>query len=198
MVLLSLLADAPVRAWVLAHQTAAWISVDKTISRFGAWPWLMAGSVLCLGVCAVRKNRAAMQLIVIAMVCSSLAGLIADTTRALTGRTRPNSGLADGWFGVRSEGRWLVGDARYHAFPSGHSTAAMGLVAPFLIARRRAGWALLLLPSVISAARIGLGAHHFSDVLAGTALGYTVAALAMEKLRPISISMRFFREPSKA
>jgi undecaprenyl-diphosphatase len=114
------------------------------------------------------------------MISASVAGLLADTTRGLSGRTRPNSGLEAGWFGPRHESRWVLGDARYHSFPSGHTATATGLVTSILIARRRLGFILLPLPLTVAAARICVGAHYFSDTVAGAALG-AATALALAR-----------------
>ncbi len=175
LVALSFGADAPVQAWIAAHQDATWIAVARAISRYGAWQWLMLGCAICAAILLLRKKRAALWFLAFAMISSSVAGLLADTTRGLTGRTRPNAELDAGWFGARHDGRWLLGDARYHAFPSGHTAAATALIAPLLLARRRAGWLLLPLPVAIAASRVYIGAHHFSDVVAGAALGIGVA-----------------------
>jgi len=76
---------------------------------------------------------------------------------------------------MRDGSQWLVGIHRYNAFPSGHTSSAIGLSATLLFARRVPGAALLCCAFVIAGSRIYLRAHHFSDVIAGMVLGAAVA-----------------------
>ncbi|MFW6384361.1 MAG: phosphatase PAP2 family protein [Halodesulfurarchaeum sp.] len=77
-----------------------------------------------------------------------------------------------------------------YGFPSGHATAAAGLVTALLgTLSRRERWQVALamaFVAVVAATRVLLGVHYLGDVLAGILLGVSAAALglAFEKRRP--------------
>jgi membrane-associated phospholipid phosphatase len=177
LIALSFCLDAPVRAFVVSHQIPALHEAARFISKYGAWQWLMTGCALFFGLAAWRGNADLKRLLVTMMIVSSIAGLLADATRNVTGRARPNSGIAPGWYGPRHDGHWLIGDPRYNAFPSGHTAAATGLVAPLLLLRRRPGWLLLPVPVAIAGSRLYLGAHNFSDIVTSALLAFAVAGI---------------------
>jgi undecaprenyl-diphosphatase len=69
--------------------------------------------------------------------------------------------------------------ARSHdpSFPSDHATAAFAIAVALLLRHRKAGWLAVAMATVLSVARVAVGTHYPSDVLAGAAIG-TLAALA--------------------
>ena len=181
LIALSFLLDAPVHNLLFAYRPDWLVAVAKCISKFGGWIGLMMGCGLFLLVAIRRRDEKWRRLLITMMITASLAGLAADGIRAATGRARPNSGVAPGWYGIRNGSRWLIIDSRYNSFPSGHTAAAMGLAAPLLLLRRRSGWLLLTLAVVIAASRLILDAHHFSDVIAGALLAFAVSAWWLKK-----------------
>lgn len=169
------LLDGPIDRWAAAHRNFACESAAKMCSRYLAWHWLMLGGVLGLLVAWSTSRREWARLLCAMMIAASLAGLAADFLRGATGRTRPYTGATQGWYGARSEGKWLITKHAYNSFPSGHASAMAGFAVPLLLWRRRLA---LLVPPVIAAvaaARVYLGAHHLSDVIAGALLGSVIA-----------------------
>jgi undecaprenyl-diphosphatase len=71
------------------------------------------------------------------------------------------------------------GDA---SFPSDHAVGGFALAVPFVLARRRIGWLLLGLATVLAISRVAVGTHYPSDVLGGALLG-TVSAVAVWRAR---------------
>jgi undecaprenyl-diphosphatase len=64
------------------------------------------------------------------------------------------------------------------SFPSGHATFFMALAAYFLLARQKKMGTFLLISAVlISASRVGIGIHYWSDILAGWGIGLVVALI---------------------
>lgn len=169
------LLDRSVDLWVASHHSAAWETGARICSRFFAWHWLMLGAGAGLLFAPRARRRDWMRLLCVMMVAASLAGLSADVLRGITGRTRPSARVTQGWYGVRSDGRWLVFNHAYNSFPSGHTSAAMGFAFPLFLWRRRLGLVALPFLAVVAGARVYVGAHHVSDVLAGAALGTLIA-----------------------
>ncbi len=150
----------------------------KAVSRYGAWHWLMGAAAAGLAVTWWRGRYDWMRLLVAMMIASSIAGLSADCLRGLTGRTRPNASAPQGWYGVRHDGKWLIGQHAYNSFPSGHTSAAMAFATVLWLVHRKRGALLLLVAAAIAVSRLYLRDHHLSDVVAGTFLGAGTAIVA--------------------
>ena len=176
LIALSFFLDGPVHAFLAVHRFAGLIKLSRAASKYGDWSFLMLACLACLLIANACQNEKWKRLLITMMIVASLAGLTADVIRSATGRARPNSGVAAGWYGVRHGSKWLIVDTRYNSFPSGHTAAAMGLVAPLILLRRRVGWLLLPVAVAVSVSRLVLEAHHFSDVFASTLLAFGVAA----------------------
>jgi len=63
------------------------------------------------------------------------------------------------------------------AFPSGHTAAAVALVAPILYANRTLFWIAAVMAAFVALGRIAVGVHYPTDILGGIAAG--IAAYAM-------------------
>jgi membrane-associated phospholipid phosphatase len=169
--------DVWVDSCVASHQVAAWHQVASACSRYFAWHWLMGMALVVLVIAWRIGRRDIMRVICAMMVASSIAGLSADFLRGMTGRTRPYFTEApQGFYGVHDGSRWLITKHAYNSFPSGHTAAITGFAVPLLLWRRRLVVVVVPLIAVVAAARIYLGAHHLSDVIASMILGSIVAA----------------------
>jgi undecaprenyl-diphosphatase len=69
------------------------------------------------------------------------------------------------------------------SFPSDHATAAFAIAVALLLRARGWGVVALVAATVLAAARVGLGIHYPTDVLAGAVLG-AVLALLLHSPRP--------------
>lgn len=185
----SFLLDDPVIAFVKAHGTPATLAAGRIGSRYGELQWLMLPCLIFAAIAFLRRNAAWMRILCAMAIASAVAGLCNDAVRGLTGRTRPNAppAIAQGWYGPR-----YMLDANYNAFPSGHAAAAMGLIVPLVIMRRRIGCALMPVPIAIAAARICIGAHHLSDVMAGALVGIAAAICVDRKITPRLMRWKIF------
>ncbi len=175
LLLVSFFFDGGVDRWVATHRASSWELAAKSCSRFFAWHWLMLGAVTGLCIAWRRGRRDWMQVLCVMIVAASIAGLSADILRGLIGRTRPSAQAAQGWYGVRSNSEWLIVQHEFNSFPSGHTTAAAGFSLPLFFRRRRFGWLVFPFIAVVASSRIYLGAHHLSDTMAATLLGFLVA-----------------------
>jgi undecaprenyl-diphosphatase len=74
------------------------------------------------------------------------------------------------------------------SFPSDHATAAFAIATAVLLWWRPVGLVLLVLAGLVSVGRVFLGLHYPTDVLAGAALGATVAAVMhLEPMRGLVV-----------
>lgn len=169
--------DAAVREAIVASQGSDWRDSAQhrfvgTVSRYGDWPQLMLVGAVALVIAWKCRSREWTRLVATAMLASTLAGILANASRLTTGRTRPRESprIEQGWYGPWHEGRLLVGDSRYNAYPSGHTATAVGFAAPILFAKPLVGVPLFAAAGTIAWSRMALGAHHLSDVVTSVLL----------------------------
>lgn len=181
--------DEPVRQSVAQTQGKGWKKTDdyqfKTaVRRLGDWPWLMFAGAIGVAIAWKLKNRDWMRIVAAAMVASTLAGLIANTSRLTTGRTRPREGpeISQGFYGPWN-GRLTIGNPSYNSFPSGHTATAFGFAGVIFFARPWLGVGALGLASLIAWSSIMIGAHHFSDVVAAICLSLFISWYALRWTR---------------
>ena len=147
------------------------------VSHWGDWY-----GVLALGVgvwfFAKKTGRPSLQRLVLLMgLCAALSGLSANGIRAVTGRARPFSEAAPGWYGPSRGLRvWTKGARDFQSFPSAHTAVVAGFFAPLALGALRSGRlggvSLAVFGIGLMAwARVWVGAHHLSDVTASALLG---------------------------
>ncbi len=105
-------------------------------------------------------------------------GIIAETIRFFYEPSRPFSSL-----GIQP----LIDRVLSSSFPSGHAAAFFALALAVFYYNRRWGWRFLGLALLIGLARIFVGVHWPSDILAGTIIGLGSAFLIknfLEKYQP--------------
>lgn len=144
------------------------------------------------------QKRELMRVLCVMMIAASLAGLSADVLRGLTGRTRPYADVPQGFYGIRSDSRWLITKHAYNSFPSGHTAAMTGFVFPLLLWRRRLLVIVVPLVAVVAAARVYLGAHHVSDTVAAAILGSFVAILVWSQFESRQLLRRDNRTANRS
>lgn len=143
----------------------------ETVSRWGDWYSHIAIALLVLVVASLRRRRDWQRVAYAMIIACALSGLGARIGKVATGRVRPTvDGIDHNWDALE------FNNARYHAFPSGHTAASAGFFAALAFARRRVAYAgLMIVPLMIGAARIYVGAHYLSDVICGFLLGLLCA-----------------------
>jgi membrane-associated phospholipid phosphatase len=160
----SLSVDQSVLTWVGGHRISAVTSAMRTVT------WLGSGAVLYPAtlVLALHWWRRERDWRAGAMLAASLAGSTAlyNLFKRITERPRPPA-------------QDSLGTYPHWSFPSGHATQCMAFFAMLLVLAGFGGWARLRLWEItaavvvlaVGASRIYLGAHWFTDVLGGYALG---------------------------
>ncbi|MBE2204140.1 MAG: phosphatase PAP2 family protein [Chthoniobacterales bacterium] len=174
--------DAPVREALVAAQGKKWkksagYQFHSAVRKYGDWPPLMGVCVVALAGARLLKSRRGMRILAAAMIASTLAGLVANASRLTTGRTRPRESpkIVQGFYGLRHEGKWLVGQSAYNSFPSGHTATAFGLAAVIFLASPAVGVFALAGAGLVAWSSIAMGAHHPSDVMVSVILSFLVA-----------------------
>lgn len=118
---------------------------------------------------ATAEIRADRQRLVIYSVTSALLALgLAQIIGHLWFRDRPY---------VHHPVHLLLAPSGDPSFPSDHAVGGFGLAIPFVLARRRLGWGLLALATLLATSRVVAGTHYPSDAVAGAVLGSATAAV---------------------
>lgn len=175
-------ADGWARARILATQDKNWKKSEArhlqgNVSRYGDWPPLMILAGAGLFVAWRARNQEWKRILITAMVASTVAGLLANSLRLTTGRTRPRESpkIAQAWVGPYHEGKITIGNSKYNSFPSGHTATAFGFAGALFFARPLLGSFALLVAGAIAFSRMLLGAHHLSDVVVAAIAALWVA-----------------------
>ena len=162
--------DQSVLTWVGEHRGSALTSAMRTVTWLGSAAVLYPAT-LVLALYWWRRDRDWRSG---AMLASALAGatVLYNVFKRILERPRPPAKDA-------------LGTYTHWSFPSGHATQCMAFFAMLLVLACLAGRARLRLwviaaaavVPVVGASRIYLGAHWFTDVLGGYALGGAWVAL---------------------
>jgi undecaprenyl-diphosphatase len=145
--------------------------------------WTAQGLPLLLGGLVVSawfwrgsaQQRGQRQRLVVYALTAALLGLaVAQVMGHVWFRERPY---------VHHPAHLLLAPSGDPSFPSDHAVGAFGLAVPFLLARRRLAWPLLVLASLLALVRVAAGTHYPSDVLGGAVVG-SAAAVAVWSVRP--------------
>ncbi len=164
-------ADAPVREFVKREATPAQTQFADFVTKHTYSPWFFGVCVLGWATGRMLRRQDWQRRWLAIAAATALAGLAVNIPRALTGRARPSNTEAQGWFGLRHNGEWIVARHKFNSFPSGHSTTAAGFAFAALLCFPRVGWLAMLAAITTGWSRIWMNAHHFSDVAVGLVFG---------------------------
>ncbi len=176
------LADLDQPLMLFTHDVSPlWRGVFRFITEFGiATPYLVvtaaaAGIAFVAAKSAtgsVRRRhlfhawRAAYVFLAVAV-----SGLIEDILKPVVGRARPKLFFSEHVSGFT----WFGPNANYWSFPSGHSLTAAALAFALCVLYPRWRWAWISCALLVGMSRVGLDAHHLSDVIGGFYIGVVTA-----------------------
>lgn len=155
------------------------------VGKFGDWPPILLGGLVVVVMLTSLRQFALARLLLIILLAGLSTGLAATLIRATTGRTRPLAAAPQGFYGLRYQGKWIVGKYEFGSFPSGHTSVWAGLAGAAWLRRRQWGWVFMAGTVAVGWSRIALGCHHFSDVMASVFFGSAVGAWLSRRLEPI-------------
>lgn len=130
--------------------------------------------VIVIGLWAigrVRHSRFLQRLAMVTFVATFIAGAVCNVFRVMVGRPRPFTKESP----VAFKGPQL--QAKFHGFPSGHTSTAFGTAVPLLIAAPEVGVPVTIFAAAMGWARVYDKDHYPTDVLVGSVLG-TLAGIA--------------------
>jgi undecaprenyl-diphosphatase len=117
------------------------------------------------------ESRNARHGVIAALLAAGLGLLVAHGITVLWERPRPYDAHP-------ALTHLFIAPSNDPSFPSDHATAAFAIAVSLVLRGRRIGLLALTMAAVLAVARVGVGAHYPSDVVAGAAIG-TLAALAL-------------------
>jgi undecaprenyl-diphosphatase len=123
-----------------------------------------------------RRGIATRRAVVAAGLSAGLALAVAAVVARVVDRPRPFVSHPDAV-------HLFSGHAADPGFPSDHATAAFAIAVALLLRSRAWGAIALAAAVVLAVARVAMGIHYPTDVIAGAALG-AVTALALHTPRP--------------
>ena len=151
-----------------------WSPATAVLALVSAW-WVKGPLLVATGWCADLRNRRVFPLVAFAATLSfAIASGLNAMIKALVGRSRPPHEI-----GLEA----IVGVPGSPSFPSGHAMSAFAVAGAIALLAPRLRWPVLGLAAVIGFSRVYLGVHFWLDVLAGAALGMTIAALVAVAVR---------------
>ncbi|WP_395752618.1 phosphatase PAP2 family protein [Prosthecobacter sp.] len=152
------------------RSVARWLSYWGDLAGFNVFVF---ATLTCFAF--VRRSPFFRRLTLAAVMGTVLTGGLVNVIRVTTGRARPGSGLAPGFYGPTLS-------ARKQSFPSAHTATSFGACVPLAVAFPPAGVPLLVVSGGVAWSRMQNNCHHPSDVLTsicialifGVPLGLTV------------------------
>ena len=152
------------------HRIQSFVGVCELVFAFGISPYLYGGLLVVAGAVAFRATTS--RLVPWALLFVGLSHLtarfVADILKPPFSRLRPFEALgSEGWHDT-----WFA--AVGNSFPSGHAVHFWSLFFPLAVLFPRWRTALVVLPLLLSAARVAVNDHYLSDVLASVALAALV------------------------
>ncbi len=160
--------DTAIEQWVIAHQTKAGTHFMRWVSILGDWEGHVLIALAGMAVAYLRGNKTWVRLGLALVIACAVGGAAARVGKMTLGRARPSAHENHNWNGPKLT-------SKFHSFPSGHVTASVAFFTTLLLARRKIGTPLLIIPAVIGCSRIYLMAHYFSDVIGGVIIGAACA-----------------------
>lgn len=164
------LLDHGTREWVEDHEDAAINDFSLFVSHLGEAPFILGLSTVLYGSGEAFKDDGLRKTGLLSLESFCISGIIVNGIKYMLARARPLS--AEGHISIH----WFSFKNSQHSFPSGHSASAFAVAAViagqsdhFLVEAASYGVA-----SLVALSRVNNDEHWFSDVVAGSIIGYFI------------------------
>lgn len=116
-----------------------------------------------INLISVRKYTYLKNFSIFSIIYMISTGVLTQIIKHLIGRTRPNHINLDDvvYF------NFFTTDSSFHSFPSGHSSTIIAVVLILCLALPSLRFFLFISGSIIAISRMVVGAHYFTDIIAG-------------------------------
>ncbi len=156
--------DGGVQTWIAEHQDDGARKFMRSVGQLGDWPGHITLGLVLLVLAYWRRSKKWMRIFAAMILACALAGVGARVVKIAVGRARPAVETEAAWRGPSL-------NARYNAFPSGHTAASTAFFATLALASWRIGLQLLVVPLLIALSRMYVNAHYLSDVVCAVLIG---------------------------
>lgn len=157
---------------------ARWLSYWGDLAGFNVFVF---ATLTCFAF--VRRSLFFRRLTIAAVMGTVLTGTLVNVIRVSTGRARPGSNVAPGFYGPTLS-------ARKQSFPSAHTATSFGACVPLAVAFPPAGVPLLAVSGGVAWSRMQNNCHHPSDVLTSILLSLAFGV-------PLGLTVRRMRRAAK-
>ncbi|MGE7370546.1 phosphatase PAP2 family protein [Neorhizobium sp. NPDC001467] len=189
--------DAPMGAYA-THTPNLLYPIGEKVTDFARSGWiLVVAGLLFLGAFAYLRrpmpHRRRFQVIytthlaAYVFIAVAVSSLITNILKVVLGRARPTQYEEWGTLGFSP----FRGDFHFESFPSGHSTVAGALMAALALLAPRYRVFFLIAGLWLGMARVIIGVHYPSDVVAGLAFGAWAAFVTAIAFSRYGLLFRF-------
>jgi undecaprenyl-diphosphatase len=159
-----LLYDAKLSQRLLLTPKSGWWKLMRLIAHLGDGQYIFGALLVVYLVARLEHNLFLRQVALIVFFIEVATFLVVTSLKFLIRRQRPNP-----------PGEFVALPHDKYSFPSGHSARMAALSFSTIFFYSEAGWILVIITLAVSLARIGVGVHYLSDVIAGFAAGAITA-----------------------
>jgi len=179
----SLLIDKSVRTYVINHQNNTAKNLADDIEPFGnGYVIFPAVSILSL-YGYLTDNAKLMDASLTSLESGAVAGIITLGLKSIVGRERPDHTSSNFTF------KPFDTNNTYASFPSGDAVVAWSMITPYAVYYHEP--LLYTIPVLVDFERIYKNKHWTSDVIAGSAIGFSIGYLFSENHLKLSKTVSF-------
>jgi membrane-associated phospholipid phosphatase len=174
----ALVIDDTVAAWALRCRAPVLDLLVGIINPIGSGVTLLVACVALAILSRALRRTWLQNAASLGALAFTAAGIAEFTVKHVVGRPRPDAALASAA---------LLGPSFAHdidSFPSGHATSVFAVATVFAAYYPRLRWPLYAVAAAIALGRVYLERHYVSDIVAGSALGITVATTLYHHRHP--------------
>ncbi len=169
--------DIPIAIYF--EQTKPLEGFFEIVTNFGKSKWyLISFAAFFLLFRYVFRLKEAANRFLYFFIAVAASGLIVDILKFVFGRARPKLFFEQGIYGIKFFGT----EHLYFSMPSGHSATVFSLAVGVLLFYPKFALAAFGAAILVASSRMAVGAHYFSDTVAGAYVGVVFAIWLKTKM----------------